>query len=209
MGKQQTGVSSNVSQGELANETALTQIAQQQQANSQTLFNQTEPGLASAENFYGTLSSGDPYAIARAISPATQQISQATAGAKQNIMQNSPAGGEKNLALEQADVNQGAQVGQTATGGFLNSYNALAQIAGQGVGESISAAGTGISSLSAANQAFGQIGNQQLEAQQLQAQQKGSSLGALSSFGGSAVEAGATLGASGKSADALAALAVA
>jgi hypothetical protein len=194
MGKSSQGVSSQVSSGELANETALTQIAQQQSANSQTLFNLTEPGLASAENFYGALSTGSPAAISTAIAPATQQISQATAGAKQNIMNTAPAGGEKNLALEQADVSQGAQVGSLASGAYTGSFNALAQLAGQGVGESISAAGTGISGLSSANQALGQLGNQQLEAQQLQAQQKGSTLGALSSLGGSIFEGAGAAG---------------
>jgi hypothetical protein len=179
-----SGLSPAVQQGELANSTALTQIAQQQAANSQQLFNLTEPGLASAENFYGNISTGDPYAIARAIAPATQQIATATAGAKQNIMQNAPAGGEKALALEQADVSQGAQVGQAATGSYLNSFNALAQLAGQGVGESISAAGTGISGFSSANQGLGQLG-------QLQIQQKGAQLGALTSLGGDVATLGA------------------
>ena len=126
MGKSNSaGLSPQVSSGLQANSDALTQIAQQQNANAQKLFQEANPGFQSAENFYGTLSTGDPYAIARAISPATQQISQATTGAKQNIMNNAPSGGEKTLALEQADVNQGAQVGQAATGSFLNSFNAL------------------------------------------------------------------------------------
>lgn len=170
--------------GELANSTALTQIAQQSSANSQTLFNQTEPGLLSAENFYGAIQTGAPSAIATAISPAVQQISQATAGAKQNIMNNAPAGGEKNLALEQADVSQGAQVGQAATGSYLNSANALAQLAGQGVGESISSTGNAVSGYNSANQGLGQLG-------QLQIQQKGAQLGALTSLGGDAATLGA------------------
>jgi hypothetical protein len=143
------------------------------------LFNTTAPGLATAENFYGQLASGDPYAIARAAAPQTQQIAQSTAGAKQNIMNNAPAGGEKALALEQADVSQGAQVGNVTSGAVSGSYNALAQLAGQGVGESISAAGTGISGFNSANQGLGQLGN-------LQIQQKGAQLGALTSLGGDA-----------------------
>ena len=111
MGKS-SGLSSSVTGGIQQDASALTALAQQQGANANTLFNLTEPGMATAENFYQVLASGDPTAIARAIAPATQQISQATAGAKQNIMTNAPAGGEKNLALEQADVSQGAQVGQ-------------------------------------------------------------------------------------------------
>jgi len=183
MGKS-SGLSDSVQQGELANSTALTAIAQQQAKNSQTLFNQSNPGFVQAEGFNQTLSTGDPYAIARAISPATQQISQATASAKQNIMNSAPAGGEKNLALEQADVSQGAEVGKVATGSYLNSFNALASLAGQGTGESISAAGTGISGFSAANQGLGQLGQQQI-------QQKGAQLGALTSLGSDAATLGA------------------
>lgn len=183
MGKS-SGLSDSVQQGELANSTALTQIAQAQAGRSDQLFQESNPGFQQAESFYGSLSTGDPGKIAQAISPAVQQIGQATAGAKQNIMNNAPAGGEKNLALEQADVSQGAQVGQAATGSFLNSFNALAQLAGQGTGESISAAGTGISGYGAANQGLGQLGN-------LQIQQKGAQLGALTSLGGDAATLGA------------------
>jgi len=183
MGKS-SGLSSSVTGGIQQDASALTALAQQQGANANTLFNLTEPGMATAENFYQVLASGDPTAIACAIAPATQQISQATAGAKQNIMTNAPAGGEKNLALEQADVSQGAQVGQAATGSYLNSFNALSQLAGQGIGESTAAAGTAISGYSAANQGLGQLG-------QLQIAQKGAQLGALTSLGGDAATLGA------------------
>jgi len=193
MGKS-TGVSPQVSQSEVSNSNALTAIAQQQNQNSQTLFNEVNPGMQTAENFYSSLATGDPGKIEQAISPAVQQIGQATAGAKTNIMNNAPAGGEKSLALEQADVSQGAQVGQAATGSFLGSFNALGALAGQGTGESISAAGTGISGLSASNQGWGQLGNQQLESQQIQAQELGSTLGALGSLGGGIAEGAGAAG---------------
>jgi len=183
-----------VTSGEQANSNALVAIAQQQNQNSQTLFNESNPGFTAAENFYGSLATGDPGKIALATAPATQQIDQATASAKQNIIQNAPAGGEKALALEQADVSQGAQVGQVRSGAFLNSFNALAQLAGQGTGESISAAGTGISGLNASTSALGQIGNQQLQSQEIQAQQKGSVLGALGSLGGGLAEGAGAAG---------------
>ena len=174
MGKS-SGLSPQVQQQEADNSTALVKIAQQQSANSETLFNESNPGFLSAENFYGSLSTGSPEAISTAIAPAVKQITESTTGAKQNIMNNAPAGGEKNLALEQADVSQGAQVGQAATGSFLNSFNALASLAGQGTGESISAAGTGISGYNSANQGLAQLGQQQIE-------QKGAQLGALTSL---------------------------
>ena len=198
MGKSNAGLTPTVTSGLQQNEDALVSIAQSQNQNSQTLFNEANPGFQSAENFYGTLASGDPYAIARAVAPQTQQIAQATAGAKQNIMNNAPSGGEKNLALEQADVSQGAQVGQVSSGAVSGSYNALASLAGQGTGESISAAGTGISGLNSANSALTSLGGLQMQQYQVQQQAKGQQLGALSSLGGdifSAAGAAGSLGA--------------
>lgn len=164
----------------------LTSLAKQQQGQSTQLFNQSMPGFGSAESFYSSLASGDPTQIARAISPATQQISAATTGAKQNIMQNDPSGGEKNLALDQANLNQGAQVGSTASQGYLNSFNALAKLAGQGIGQSQSGANSAISG-------FGSSISGNNASAQLGIQQKGATLGAL---GGLASDATGLLGAS-------------
>src|ERR1700675_2197481 len=138
------GQSSNmdpaVQSGMLSNETAMVKLAQEQEGNAQKLFNLTEPGLVQSENYYETLSSGDPGAIMRAIAPGAQQVSEASAGAKSNIMANTPAGGEKNLALEMTNVNRGAQIGQMAAGSTLKAPDVLAKLAGQGIGESQSAA---------------------------------------------------------------------
>jgi hypothetical protein len=178
MGSKDAGLSPAVQQGELNNSTALTQLAAQQSANSNTLFNEANPGVVQAENFYGDLSTGDPSAIARAIAPVAQQVNQATVGARTNIMNNSPAGGERNLALEQADVNQGAQVGGAASNGYLNSFNALGQLGGTNIGLGNSAASTATGAATGANQGLGQLGNQQIE-------QKGAGLGAVTSLAGS------------------------
>jgi len=194
MGKGSAGLSDSVQQGMLSNESALVGIAQQQNQNSQTLFNESNPGFKQAEGFYGTLASGDPYAISRAIAPATQKIAEATTGAKQNIMNSAPAGGEKNLALEQADVTQGAQVGSAATGSFLNSFNALGQLAGQGTSESISSASNAISGYNSANSGLSGLGQLQMQQYQNQQQAKGSTLGAMSSLGGDIFSAAGSAG---------------
>lgn len=191
------GVSPDISQGELANSNALVTLAQQQGANSQQLYNASFPGFQKAESFYSTLSSGDPSAIARATAPAVQQINAATTSAKQNILNNTPNGGEKNLALEQADVAQGAKVGDVASSSYLNSFNALASLAGQGVGEGISSAGTGISGFNSANTGLGQIGQQQIQQQQLQQQEKGASLGAIGGLAGDVAGAAGDAGSFG------------
>lgn len=196
MGKGGGGLSHDVQNGILNDVNSLTQLSQQQAQNAlplyqhaAQLYNLTEPGMQTAENFYQSLASGQPGAIMRAINPAVQQITSATAGAKKNILENTPSGGEKNLALEMADANQGAQIGGIASQAFLNAPNALASLAGQGIGESLSSFGTGISGtssamsgLSSATSGLGSLGNLQLESQQLQAQQKGAMLGGLGSL---------------------------
>lgn len=186
MGKGGSGSSDNAAlqQGQLQDANALTSIATAQQNNSQSLFNSSFPGFNSAENFYASLSSGDPGKIAAASAPAIQQVNAATTSAKQNILNNSPNGGEKNLALEQTDVARGAKVGDITSGGYLNSFNALAQLAGQGVGESTSAAGTGISGFNSAAGVQGNVVQQNI-------QEKGAQLGALTSLGTDAATLGA------------------
>jgi hypothetical protein len=164
--------------------TALTQIAQQQNQTSQKLFNEAYPGFQKAEDFYSTLASGDPYAIAHATAPATQQITKAAEGAKKNILANGPAGGEKNLALEEVDVNRGAEVGKVASEGYLGSFNALAQLAQQGVGQSIATTGQAISGMEGSAQASQAGAGLQLQNQQLKDQEKGATLGSLASLGG-------------------------
>lgn len=141
------------------------------------------PGYQQANAFYESLASGDPGKIAAATAPATQQITQASTGAKQNILNNAPAGGEKNLALEQVDVNQGAQVGKTASEGYLNSFDRLSQLSQQGMGASQNAAGAAMSGYGAANQGFSQVSSEAT-------QQKGETLGAIGSLGTDAATMG-------------------
>lgn len=166
-----------------ADENALTAIAQAQAGNSQQLFNASFPGFQTAENFAQTAATGDPYALARITAPAVQQITQASTGAKRNIIDNAPNGGEKNLALEQVDVNRGAQVGSVASNAYLNSFQQLASFGGQGIGLGTSAANTAVGGY---NSAGGLAGVQLQNA----TQQKGNSLGAFSSLGGDAASLG-------------------
>lgn len=187
MGKGNTPqVPPEVTQAQVADMNVLTQIAQQQNAQGQQLFNLTEPGLSQAENFYQSLATSDPGKLAIATAPATQQINTATAGAIKNIMQNAPAGGQQNLAVEEAKLNQGAEIGKIASQGYLGSFNALGALAGQGIGESQSAAGLGISGISSAGNIAGTMGSQSLQGQQMQLEQKGQTLGAKSSAAGDA-----------------------
>jgi hypothetical protein len=157
-------------------ETALVGLAGQQASNAQQIYNLEEPGLQQSTDFYSSLASGDPAAIMRAIAPTAQATSQATAGAKANIMANDPAGGEKNLALELADVGRGRQIASTASGASLGAENALAKLGTQGIGLSEGAAGQAIGAYGAASQSTVNSGQLQLQSQQLQMEQKGQSL---------------------------------
>lgn len=184
MGSKGSSPDPGIETQQLQNSSALLQIAQAQQAQGSQLFSSAFPGFQKAESQYSALASGDPYAIARAISPVAQQADTAAGAAKANILNTGPAGGEKTLALEQVDVNRGAQVGDAATKGYEGSFNALAQLSGQGVGESQSAAGLGISGLNSSSQTLGSVFGEQFQQQQFQAEQKGNTLGSLASLAG-------------------------
>ena len=159
--------------------TQLTSLLGQQQGESNQLFNLAFPAMQQSTSFYESLASGDPTKIAQVIAPATQQISQASAGAKQNILNTAPAGGEKNLALEQVDVNQGAQVGSLASQGYTSAFSALGQLGASGVGQSQNAASTAISAGSQANNAYSGLINEHM-------QQKGATMGAYGALAGDA-----------------------
>ena len=185
MGKGSTGQTDPaLTNAEISNSTALTNIAGEQEKNAQQLYNLTEPGLVTAEDTYANLASGDPAAIMKAIAPTAAAASQSAAGAKANIEANSPAGGEKNLALENVDVSRGATVANAASGATLAAPNALGQIAGQGVGESTSSANAGTGALTASTSGLGQVQSQIFQGQQLQMQEKGEQLGALGGLAG-------------------------
>lgn len=146
----------------------------QQQGQSQQLYNLAFPGMQQADQFYSALASGSPNLLAAATAPAAQQIQQQTAGAKQNILTTAPAGGEKNLAIENADVAQGAQIGALASQGYTSSFNALASLGGRGVSLGQGAAGTAIGAGQAASSGYGQTIQENI-------QQKGQTLGAIGS----------------------------
>lgn len=194
MGKGSGGLSPNVGSSLTSNASALETLAGQQAQQGQQLFNLALPGYEQAQQYYGAIASGSPYAISTATAPAIAQIAASTQGAKQNILQNAPAGGEKNLAIEQADVNQGAQVGQVTTGAYGGAQNALGQLAGQGIGQSQGAAGTAISGFGAGTSAISNLGNLQMQQYQIEQQAKGSTLGALASLGGGIAEGAGAAG---------------
>lgn len=150
-------------------------------AEGSKLFNMALPGLEQSEAYYGKLASGDPNALARANAPAIQSITKATDSAKKNIMQDNPRGGERNLALEEADLSKGAQVGQLETGSYTSSFGSLAGLGGQNVGQGTAAQSSGVQGMNAAANQYGNMWQEN-------AQAKASTTSGISGAAGTALE---------------------
>lgn len=192
--KTSSSLSSSVQEGMLANQTALVGIAEQQAENAQQLYNLTEPGLVQAEDYEQTLAAGDPAAILRAVAPTAQASAETAAGARSNILAGSPAGGEKNLALEATDIQRAGTISKAVSGATTGAYQGLAQLGGSGVQLANQAAGTAISGYGTADQGLASLGQLQIEQQQVQAQEKGSTLGSLTGLAGDVATAGGEAG---------------
>jgi hypothetical protein len=165
----------SAAQDQLASVMAAT--GQQSAQEGSTLFNMALPGLEQSEAYYGKMASGDPQALARANAPAIQQITGNENSAKKKIVADNPKGGERNLALEEADLSSGAQISQLTTGSYTGAFGSLAGLGGQNVGQGNQATSTGIQGMNAAANQYGQI-------QEMQNQQKATSLGAITSMAG-------------------------
>lgn len=181
MSKPTSSAADQQAQATLAQQMAATGATQT--AEGSQLFNMALPGLEQSEAYYGKLSSGDPNALARANAPAIQALTQSTDSAKKNIVQDQPRGGERNLALEEADLSKGAQIGQLETGSYTSSFGSLAGLGGQNVGQGTSAQSSGLQGMNAAANQYGQM-------QEINAQNKAQTMGFYGSMGGSLLEAG-------------------
>ena len=154
----------------LANQMSAT--GAQSAAEGSELFNLGLPGLTQAESYYGKLASGSPQALATANAPAIAGITQATGAAEKSIVQDNPRGGQTNLALEQAKLSQGAQIGNLTTQSYTNAFPSLAQIGGQNISQGNASTATGLQGMQgAANQYQGLLQNN--------ASQKAANLGFL------------------------------
>jgi hypothetical protein len=164
--------------------TQMAQTGQQTTLEGSQLFNLALPGLTQAEQYYGKLASGSPQALATANAPAIAGITQASNSAKSSIMQDNPRGGQTNLAIQEADLSKGAQIGNLTTQSYTQAFPSLAQIGGQNVSQGTAATGVGLQGMSsAANQYQGLLSNN--------AADKASTLGMFGSLAGSGAELGA------------------
>lgn len=141
------------------------------------------PGISSASNYYSDLLKGGPTAQS-ATAPYAQKIQEQAGVTQRNILNNLPAGGERNLALAQLPLTTGTNI--------ANLYQGLGPQAASGLsGLSLGAAGAGTGSggvsSSAGSSLTGLAGQQQ--------QAKGSATGGIGAGLGSL--AGGALGAKG------------
>lgn len=190
IGKGGIGISPGVQSGISQDESALTSLIGQETNQSQQLFDLGAPALTQATNYYENLASGDPGSITRAIAPQAQQINQAETGAIASIQANDPAGGEKNLAIEQAQLGRAGGIASTATGAVQSANQSLGQLGGQGISGAQSGESLATSGLGTGIQGFGTLGGLQLQSQQLQMEQKGQELGAFGGLAGDASQLG-------------------
>ena len=150
--------------------------AQSTQEGSQ-LFNLALPGLEKSTSYYGKLASGDPTALATANAPAIQSITGQSNDQLKNIMQNSPRGGARDLAIADADLSKGAQISNLTTGSYTGAFGSLAGLGGQNASQANAATGTGLQGLNAAANQYGNL-------QALNNQQKATQLGAITGLAG-------------------------
>ena len=181
MGKQSSESQSlQDAQTNLAN--VMSATGQQSAQEGSTLFNLALPGLEKATSYYGKLASGDPNALARANAPAIQSITGQSNEQLKNIMQNSPRGGARDLAISEADLSKGAQISNLTTGSYTNSFGSLANLGGQNVSQGNQATATGGQAMNAAANQYGNL-------QQLNNEQKATQLGFASSLAGAGASA--------------------
>ena len=159
-------------------------LANQQDARASQIFNLTFPGLKTAMGHYSDLASGDSDAIFRAVAPGVQATSKKFDQAKQQISDNMPRGGERNLALEETDISKAGAVGNQINQAYEGSFSALANLAGKGVGLSINEVSNAIAAFGGASNTAGNIASQEEEG-------KAAMLGMIGSLAGSGAELGA------------------
>ena len=177
MGGKGSGENSELQASQASLADTMSATGKQSAAEGKELFDLALPGLEQSEAYYGKLASGDPQALARANAPAIQQITGNADSAKKKIAADHPRGGERNLALEESDLSSGAQISQLTTGSYTGSFGSLAGLGGQNVGQGNQATSTGLQGMNSAANQYGQM-------QQINNQEKATSLGAMASLAG-------------------------
>jgi hypothetical protein len=147
------------------------------------------PAFGAASNYWQSLLKGGPAAQA-ATAPYAEQIASQTAASQKQIEQNLPAGGEKNLALAQLPIQQGASIANLYQG---LGPTAASQLQALATGSAGAGTGSGAVASGAGSSLTGLAGQQNAA--------KGSALGGLG--GGVGTLLGGALGSKGTGTGAL------
>lgn len=111
-------------------------IQQQQLATSNKLIDTGLSAFNPAKDYWSALlKGGQPAQVA--VAPAAQQVQASSEAAQRNIANSLPAGGERNLALAQAKLQQGSDISRLYAGVQPAAANALAQLAGSVGGQGV------------------------------------------------------------------------
>ena len=135
-------------------------LGEKQDKRSEDIYNLSMPGLKTSTQHYSDLASGDPTAIARAVGPGTQQISQQFDKQKEKIGEAMPRGGARDLAMEETDISKAGAVGDTINKSYEGSFDKLANLAGKNMGLSINDVSNAISAFGGASTTSGNIASQ-------------------------------------------------
>jgi hypothetical protein len=163
------------------------EIARNEEGHSNKLFDASFPGFQKAEGYYSKLASGDPNAIQQATAPATERIAANTEQTKKNISDTMPRGGSKDLALEEADITKSGQIGDVESKAYLGSFPALAQLAGEGIGLSVSEIQNALGGFSGASRTTADVANEKQASKSAELGLFGSLLGAGGQMAGAAI----------------------
>jgi hypothetical protein len=158
----------SASQGKKAGDAANKQMALQQQ---QLNFGRdlTQAGMGAwqpAANYWSTLLGGDRTAIQGAVGPSADLVRGSMTAANRTIGNSLPAGGERNLALAQANQAGYSQLGRLYAGVQPQAAAMLGQLSQIPIGAGVSTMGQGAPQVAAGLQS--QLGQQGMAAQGMQ-----------------------------------------
>lgn len=154
----------------------LSTTEQQQAQKNQALGVQlAQPAIM----FNSELASGDPSKIMAAIAPSVTGITQGTANAREQIMDQTMPGAGRDTALAQLPEQQANQIAGLGSNAYLSSFGNLAQIGAGIEGTGLQQTGASISGANASSNATNAV-------MQAQEQSKASTMGLLGSLAGAA-----------------------
>lgn len=147
-------------------------LQKQQLAQSQQLIDAGQSAFNPAKDYWTSLLQGGQAAQV-AVAPIAEQVQATSEAGQKNILNSLPAGGERNLALAQAKIQQGSDISRLYAGVQPTAAQNLAQLAGIAGGQGVGLAGTAAPATSSAINYFGNTA----DAATTQANQSASALG--------------------------------